>query len=1711
MIRFLSANKNDANVDFASMSTSSNTTQLVGSGTAKLIAIGSAGLNDGEKQIGYRSESRLDIVFKFDGTASLDIYVNANGSSNRSFELRSFSSTKALSAITASDYSSATIVTSNVSVAGAAFSSASSSTTEGGGSVSSGVITMSSSGGIKISYSSLAAGYYVFKSTGNSSSYIYGFDATMSGSGDPVAVTGITIAPSPASVKVGKTVTLTPTIAPANATDKTVTWSVKSGNTYVSVVPATGVVTGLAEGTAVITATANDGSGVSQNVTVNVEAFSCPTSGELFSITMGNITSKKSIEANEYVDVADYGTVNGGTATYGASQASKAEIGTGNPGSMKLGGAAACLQLNLDCAMQAGDVLSFTSSNTVEIALTTTPTRSTTIQTSGLSYIVPQTGGITGNTIYIWQNGSTSYIKTLTITRPAPVTKYTVTYALNGGTGTAPMQEDVAVGGTFTVAAMPSDVTPPTDKEFDKWNDGTADYAAGATYTMGTSNVTLTAKWKDACALAPAVSATTLGTTSYTTQVVNCAGISVLGSAGCTISEYGFVYGTATAPTISNNKKALGSDYTVINTAFAETTLTGLAANTKYYVRAYATNSFGTAYGEEISFTTLAAPSVADLVEISDDWTFTPSADIAAGTLAEGNKLFAAGTGDCDISSGKMRVKTNRPLAFKVAANAKVKVTFTENGSRAMQLGNALTSEGYAEYGTLTTSPAVFTVEEGGVVYLTAATDQLYFSKLEIMYPHSVTYDLNGGTGTTPTQAAKYAGETFTAHDGTTGITAPTGKEFSKWVDQDEENVLGGATYTMPAKAVTLTAQWVTPPTRYTVSFDLQGHGGSAITSQSVAEGETAVKPSDDPSESGWEFEGWYTDAACTEGNEFDFNTAITEAKELFAKWTEFDACAVLTPATSGETIGVGDAISLQTGSVGGTMEAVVKSGETTSLAYTGNGLAFNESGNTARVKVTLSHKLQKGSIIRVTLKANGGNTSDRGLDIYNEAGTKKGFLGFAKNGYTNGDVAKFSYVVTDDDGLKDTKVFYLYRNNSVWMADLKVANCAPQDYVVTYKDGETTLGTEQVFENAHPTASGIATRKNGYVFDGWAETADGAVVDLDDITITAAKTLYAQYSARVCPTSGTIFSLNMNKTVSTAVDVKNGSIDMTDYATISGGAATLANTSGNTRAKVTTTPSIQFSNGGDGYMQIDLDCPIAEGDIIRYVNSSSGTIAVRTAHGTGTGETVLDGNKTEITTVEVNAALDGLYRIFVERKGNTSDLKYFEIYRRPVLTGVSLADMTMRVGKTKTPVMTLAPSDDAIVTGQAWTIESSSPAGIATINEATGEISATAEGTITVKVVLNGDATISDECTVTIVENIAQQDVTGSIVWNWKNAGSTAIQLTNSTDPKKNEGFVMANVDVNNDPNFESDKLYVEGEHILRDPDKANPYFQGQTIKFNSTVAGIIRVTFSNTGNNNARELYINGVGTGISSASGAQISTELIDVPAGEVSITAFYVDPADGAVPQYVRVYEIEFFAVGHEREVIVGDLGTVCLPNACIARGVAVYDYQGANETGKIVFDELAADEVMEAGKPYLFQVKETNARFFYTIEEAVGTPDNSMALKGNLGEAITFQPGSAEAEHVYFVKEHAFWMAKNTGVRIGQYRCYLQMDEVEPVSSPSPAPGRRRIVMGVQGEQVATGMESIQPSEISIQKVLINGQLLILRGEKMYDATGRLVK
>lgn len=84
-----------------------------------------------------------------------------------------------------------------------------------------------------------------------------------------VAVTSVTVSPKTLDLEVGQTGTLTATVKPDNATNKTVTWT--TSNDKVATVDNNGVVTAVGKGTATITAAA-DGKTAACTVTVKVPA-----------------------------------------------------------------------------------------------------------------------------------------------------------------------------------------------------------------------------------------------------------------------------------------------------------------------------------------------------------------------------------------------------------------------------------------------------------------------------------------------------------------------------------------------------------------------------------------------------------------------------------------------------------------------------------------------------------------------------------------------------------------------------------------------------------------------------------------------------------------------------------------------------------------------------------------------------------------------------------------------------------------------------------------------------------------------------------------------------------------------------------------------------------------------------------------------------------------------------------------------------------------------------------------------------------------------------------------------------------------------------------------------------------------------------------------------------------------------------------------------
>ncbi len=91
---------------------------------------------------------------------------------------------------------------------------------------------------------------------------------------------------------------------------------------------------------------------------------------------------------------------------------------------------------------------------------------------------------------------------------------------------------------------------------------------------------------------------TTSSVSSITSSTATCGG-NVTNSGNATVTARGVCWSTSHNPTVSNSHTIDGS-----GTGSFTSIITWLSQNTTYYVRAYATNSFGTAYGEERTFTT---------------------------------------------------------------------------------------------------------------------------------------------------------------------------------------------------------------------------------------------------------------------------------------------------------------------------------------------------------------------------------------------------------------------------------------------------------------------------------------------------------------------------------------------------------------------------------------------------------------------------------------------------------------------------------------------------------------------------------------------------------------------------------------------------------------------------------------------------------------------------------------------------------------------------------------------------------------------------------------------------------------------------------------------------------------------------------------------------------------------------------------------------
>jgi uncharacterized protein (TIGR02145 family) len=314
-----------------------------------------------------------------------------------------------------------------------------------------------------------------------------------------------------------------------------------------------------------------------------------------------------------------------------------------------------------------------------------------TMNGSGVTPFVSQLTGLLGDSVYYVRAYATNAIGTgyssqlsftaiaavLETVTTTPVTSITSNSAISGGNVTANGGGVISARGVVWNTA-----TMPTLSHFKTTNGtGTGTFTSnltsltppGTTYYVRAyvTNNRGTAYGNEVTFTSLAVPPTVVTkpvTTITSTSAISGGTISLTG--GAPHSEKGLVYGTARNPTILNSKisdNTAGSDWT--------TNITGLTGNTKYYVRAYAINSAGTAYGGLDSFNTSPLVPI-----IATD----PVASITKTTAVSGGNISSDG-GSAITARGIVWNKTGNPLVGTDSISTDASMT---TGLYTLNLGN---------------------------------------------------------------------------------------------------------------------------------------------------------------------------------------------------------------------------------------------------------------------------------------------------------------------------------------------------------------------------------------------------------------------------------------------------------------------------------------------------------------------------------------------------------------------------------------------------------------------------------------------------------------------------------------------------------------------------------------------------------------------------------------------------------------------------------------------------------------------------------------------------------------------------------------------------------------------------------------------------------------------------------------------------------------
>lgn len=227
---------------------------------------------------------------------------------------------------------------------------------------------------------------------------------------------------------------------------------------------------------------------------------------------------------------------------------------------------------------------------------------------------------------------------------------------------------------------------------------------------------------------------TTDEVSDITINTAVCGG-NVLNDGFAEVTERGICYATHQEPTVFDYKVVGGEGLGLF-----QCRMSGLEMLTTYYVRAYAKNSEGYAYGNEVSFVTADETYLPEVIthQVTD---FNHFYAIGGGEVVANGGLDIIRRGVCWGTSPNPTIYNNMLTASGGMGEFECRITYLY-GNTTYHVRAFAANEAGVSYGndvTFTTSPHPNTAPEGAIpaLFSVSSTQQVFFSKGNLQYQAS--------------------------------------------------------------------------------------------------------------------------------------------------------------------------------------------------------------------------------------------------------------------------------------------------------------------------------------------------------------------------------------------------------------------------------------------------------------------------------------------------------------------------------------------------------------------------------------------------------------------------------------------------------------------------------------------------------------------------------------------------------------------------------------------------------------------------------------------------------------------------------------------------------------------------------------------------------------------------------------------------------------